>query len=59
MERASRRWPRTTLIAFGGYRWLTDAPEAETHLLRSFHRLTRTGAASQGTAVRLRYSMTH
>src|SRR5262245_21839247 len=38
---------------FGGYRWLTDAPEAETHLLQGIHRLTRVNAASEGTAVRL------
>ena len=37
----------------GGYRWLTDAPEAETHLLQGIHRLTRVNAASEGTAVRL------
>jgi hypothetical protein len=38
---------------FGGYRWLTDAPEAETHLLQGIRRLTRIDAASEGTAVRL------
>jgi hypothetical protein len=44
----SRGW------GFGGYRWLTDAPEAETHLLQGIHRLTRIDAASEGTAIRLR-----
>jgi len=38
---------------FGSYRWLTDAPEAETHLLQGIKRLTRIDAASEGTAVRL------
>src|SRR5882672_9654196 len=38
---------------FGGYRWMTDAPEAETHLLQGIHRLTRINAASEGMAVRL------
>ena len=36
-----------------GYRWHTDAPEAETHLLQGIRRLTRVDAASEGTAVRL------
>ena len=38
---------------WGGYRWMTDAPEAETHLLQGIRRLTRINAASEGTAVRL------
>jgi hypothetical protein len=38
---------------YGGYRWLTDAPEAETHLLQGIRRLTRIDTASEGTAVRL------
>jgi Domain of unknown function (DUF4159) len=38
---------------FGGYRWLTDAPAAETHLLQGIQRLTRIDTASQGTAVHL------
>ncbi len=40
-------------FGFGAYRWLTDAPEAETHLLQGIQRLTRINTASQGTAVRL------
>jgi hypothetical protein len=40
-------------FGFGGYRWLTDAPEAETHLLQGIRRLTRIDTGSQGTAVRL------
>jgi hypothetical protein len=46
-EFARRGW------GFGGYRWMTDAPEAETHLLQGIRRLTRINAASEGTAVRL------
>jgi hypothetical protein len=38
---------------YGSYRWLTDAPEAETHLLQGIRRLTRIDTASEGTAVRL------
>lgn len=38
---------------FGGYRWLTDAPEAEVHLLQGIRRLTRVDAASMSTALRL------
>jgi len=37
----------------GGRRWMTDAPEAETHLLQGIKRLTRVNAASEGTAIRL------
>ena len=37
----------------GGRRWMTDAPEAETHLLQGIKRLTRVNAASAGTALRL------
>jgi hypothetical protein len=37
----------------GGRRWMTDAPEAETHLLQGIKRLTRVNAASEGTALRL------
>src|SRR3982750_3233529 len=40
-------------FGYGAYRWLTDAPEAETHLLQGIQRLTRINTASQGTAVRL------
>jgi len=36
-----------------GYRWLTDAPEAETHLLQGIRRLTRINAPTEGLAVRL------
>src|SRR5262245_16943316 len=36
-----------------GRRWMTDAPEAETHLLQGIKRLTRVNAASEGTAIRL------
>jgi hypothetical protein len=32
---------------------MTDAPEAETHLLQGIKRLTRVNAASEGTAIRL------
>ncbi len=32
---------------------MTDAPEAETHLLQGIRRLTRVNAASEGTAIRL------
>src|SRR5262245_59734361 len=38
---------------FAGYRWMTDAPEAETHLLQGIRRLTRVDTASEGTAIRL------
>ena len=37
----------------GSRRWMTDAPEAETHLLQGIKRLTRVSASSEGTAVRL------
>jgi hypothetical protein len=40
-------------FGFGGYRWLTDAPEAETHLLQGIRRLTRINTGSEGTAVRI------
>src|SRR5262245_2579945 len=43
----SRGW------GWGGRRWMTDAPEAETHLLQGIKRLTRVNAASEGTAIRL------
>ena len=43
----SRGW------GFGGYRWMTDAPEAETHLLQGIRRLTRLNAATEGMAIRL------
>jgi hypothetical protein len=43
----SRGW------GWGAPVWLTDAPEAETHLLQGIRRLTRISAASAGTAVRL------
>ncbi len=43
----SRGW------GFGGQRWTTDAPEAETHLLQGIRRLTRVNANSEGTALRL------
>jgi hypothetical protein len=43
----SRGW------GFGGQRWTTDAPEAETHLLQGIKRLTRVNASSEGTALRL------
>jgi hypothetical protein len=43
----SRGW------GFGGQRWTTDAPEAETHLLQGIRRLTRVNASSEGTALRL------
>lgn len=43
----SRGW------AFGGQRWTTDAPEAETHLLQGIKRLTRVNANSEGAALRL------
>lgn len=38
---------------WGGRRWMTDAPEAETHLLQGIRRLTRVNAASEGTAIAL------
>jgi len=48
-------YPESRLFArrWGGYRWMTDAPAAETHLLQGIRRLTRINAASQGTALRL------
>jgi len=38
---------------FGGYRWTTDAPDAEIHLLQGIQRLTRIAASSESTALRL------
>jgi hypothetical protein len=49
-------YPESPQFARGwgfGYRWMTDAPEAETHLLQGIRRLTRINAPTEGLAVRL------
>jgi len=47
------RGERTLYRSPGGARWMTDAPEAETHLLQGIRRLTRLNVAREGTALRL------